>query len=206
VCGSVPHLPTSQSKAFGNGNVTRPGHAEPGWPVNVHTYDTLQCGNGRPASNRPFSDTDEALMQAMSRALSEHGSAELTIRRTAEEYGKSTAAIHYHYETEADLLAAVLDSLLDQFIDAVHQVETTDPTRRLALLLDRLLVDPADHPTLLVAMLGMRSRAPHEEASAERFQQNDEYVRYLLRTVIDHGAARVCSGRTPTPNTLPARS
>jgi len=31
----------------------------------------------------------------------------------------------------------------------------------------------------------MRSQAPYEAAFAERFRQNDEYVRYMLRTVID---------------------
>lgn len=33
----------------------------------------------------------------------------------------------------------------------------------------------------------MRSRAPYRERFSERFRQNDEYVRYLLRTVIDQG-------------------
>lgn len=128
-------------------------------------------------------------MQATYRALGEHGYADLTVKRIAEEYGKSTAAIRYHYDTKEDLLAAFLDFLLDQSTDAVHQVETTDPGRRLELLLDRLLVDLADHRTLLVAMLEMRSQAPSKDAFAERFQQSDEYVRYLLRTVIDHGSA-----------------
>ena len=33
----------------------------------------------------------------------------------------------------------------------------------------------------------MRSQAPYKKAFAERFQQNDEYVRYMLRTVVDYG-------------------
>ena len=137
--------------------------------------------------DRSFSDTEENIMQATYRALGEHGYADLTVKRIAEEYGKSTAAIHYHYDTKEDLLAAFLDFLLDQFTDVVHQVETTDPERRLELLLDKLLVDLADHRNLLVAMLEMRSQAPYKDAFAERFQQNDEYIQYLLRAVIDHG-------------------
>ena len=138
--------------------------------------------------DRSFSDAEEEIMQATYRALSEHGYADLTVKRIAAEYGKSTAAIHYHYDTKDDLLAAFLDFLLDQFTDAVHEVETTDPERRLDLLLDRLLVDPDDHRDLLVATLEMRSQAPYKRAFAERFQQNDEYVRYLPRTVFDHGS------------------
>lgn len=133
------------------------------------------------------SDPNEEIMRATYRALRTHGYADLTIKRIADEYGKSTAAIHYHYDTKEDLLAAFLDYILDQFKDAVHEVETTDPEQRLELLLEKLLVDPEDHYDLLIAMLEMRSQAPYKETFAERFQQNDEYVRYMLRTVIDHG-------------------
>jgi len=136
---------------------------------------------------RPDSDPDEEIMRATYEVLCEYGYAGLTIQRIAEAYGKSTAAVHYHYDTKDDLLAAFLDYILGRFRDAVHEVETTDPERRLDLLLDRLLVDSEDHRDLLVAILEMRSQAPYVDAFAERFQQNDEYVRYMLRTVIDHG-------------------
>ncbi|WP_353635460.1 TetR family transcriptional regulator C-terminal domain-containing protein (plasmid) [Halobacterium sp. NMX12-1] len=137
--------------------------------------------------NRTAADPNEEIMRATYRALQEHGYADLTIKRIAEEYGKSTAAIHYHYDTKDDLLAAFLDYILDQFQNTVHEVETTDPGQRLDLLLDKLLVDAQDHLDLLVAILEMRSQAPYKEAFRERFQQNDEYVRYMLSTVIDQG-------------------
>ncbi|UHQ98677.1 TetR/AcrR family transcriptional regulator (plasmid) [Natrinema zhouii] len=133
------------------------------------------------------SDPNEEIMRATYRALREHGYAELTIQRIADEYGKSTAAIHYHYDTKEDLLAALLDYILDRFKDTVHEVETTDPEQRLELLLDKLLVEPKDHQDLLVAILEMRSQAPYKERFSDRFRQNDEYVRYLLSTVIDQG-------------------
>ncbi|SER35421.1 TetR/AcrR family transcriptional regulator [Natrinema salaciae] len=137
--------------------------------------------------NERDADPNEEIMRATYRALREHGYADLTIQRIADEYGKSTAAIHYHYETKEDLLAAFLDFVLDRFKDTVHEVETTDPEQRLELLLDKLLVDAEDHVDLLVAILEMRSQAPYKERFRERFRENDEYVRYLLRTVIEQG-------------------
>jgi len=139
------------------------------------------------SSNRTTDNPNEDIMRATYQALQEHGYADLTIKRIAEEYGKSTAAIHYHYDTKDDLLAAFLDYVLDQFQNTVHEVETTDPEQRLDLLLDKLLVDVQDLPGLLVAILELQSQAPYKEAFRERFRQNDEYVRYMLRTVIDQG-------------------
>ncbi|MFC6989047.1 TetR/AcrR family transcriptional regulator [Haloplanus sp. GCM10025708] len=138
-------------------------------------------------SERTFSEGNEEIMRATYRALREHGYADLTIKRIADEYGKSTAAVHYYYDTKDELLAAFLDYLLERFVDEIQDVETTDPERRLSLLLDRLLVDAEEHRDLLIAILEMRSQAPYKEAFRERFQQNDEYVRYMLKAVINHG-------------------
>ncbi|SEO81558.1 transcriptional regulator, TetR family [Halorientalis persicus] len=138
-------------------------------------------------SDRSFSEPDEEIMQATYRALREHGYADLTIKRIADEYGKSTAAIHYYYDTKEDLLVAFLDFLLERFVDSIHEVETTDPEQRLNLLLDELLVAPRENRDLSVALLEMRSQAPYKEAFSERFQQNDEYIRYMIKAVINHG-------------------
>lgn len=139
------------------------------------------------SSDRSAADPNEEIMRATYRALRKHGYADLTIKRIADEYGKSTAAIHYHYDTKDNLLAAFLDYVLNQFKDTVHEVEITDPAQRLELLLDKLLVEPEDHQDLLIAILDMRSQAPYKETFSERFQQNDEYVRYMLETVIAQG-------------------
>ncbi len=140
-----------------------------------------------PSDSDERSDAEEAIMQATYRALCEHGYANLTIHAIAEEYGKSTAAIHYHYDTKDDLLAAFLSYLLDRFIGRVHEVETTVPQERLDSLLDRLLTDREGYRDFMTAMLEMRAQAPYNDAVREQFQRNDEYIRYLLRTVIADG-------------------
>ncbi|MGQ4557038.1 TetR family transcriptional regulator C-terminal domain-containing protein [Halobellus sp. GM3] len=138
-------------------------------------------------ADRTFSESEEAIMKATYRALREYGYADLTIQRIADEYGKSTAAVHYYYDTKDQLLASFLDYLLERFVDSIRDVETTDPEERLQLLLDELLVKPQENPDLSVALLEMRSQAPYKTAFRDRFAQNDEYVRYLLKAAVNHG-------------------
>jgi len=136
---------------------------------------------------RDFSEANEEIMRATYRALREHGYANLTVEAIADEYGKSTAAVHYYYDTKEALLADFLEFLLGEFVASIRSVETTDPERRLAVLLDALLLDPRENFDLLVALLEMQSQAPSKAPFRERFRQNDEYIRYLLKAVINHG-------------------
>jgi len=128
-----------------------------------------------------------AIMEATYRALCERGYAALTMQDIAEEYGKSTAAIHYYYDTKDDLLAAFLEYLLDRFIEHVRDVDPSDPSERLSLLLDRLLTEREDDVAFMVAMLEMRAQAPYRTVVREQFAQNDEYVRGLLQRVVSEG-------------------
>ncbi|WP_121823104.1 TetR family transcriptional regulator C-terminal domain-containing protein [Halostella salina] len=138
-------------------------------------------------SEHTFSEPNEEIMQATYRALRTHGYADLTVKRIAEEYGKSTAAVHYYYDTKEELLATFLDYLLERFVDSIQGIETTDPEQRLDILLDELLLKPQENQDLAVALLEMRSQAPYKEAFSDRFRQNDEYIRYMLKAVINHG-------------------
>ncbi|ELZ95933.1 transcription regulator [Haloferax mucosum ATCC BAA-1512] len=130
---------------------------------------------------------NEEIMRATYRALRKEGYTNLTIKQIAEEYGKSTAAVHYYYETKDDLLVAFLNYLIELYVDEINQIETTDPRERLELLLDELLCKPKDHLHLLGALLAMRSQTPHNQAFRERFKQNDEYIQYTLKAAINHG-------------------
>lgn len=138
-------------------------------------------------ADRTFSEQSEEIMEATYQALCEHGYADLTIKRIADEYGKSTAAVHYYYDTKDELFAAFLDYILKRFVDGIGDIETTDPVERLNLLLDKMLLNSPDNANLSVALLEMRSQAPYKEEFRDRLQQNDEHIQYKLKAVINHG-------------------
>src|SRR6056297_1953183 len=82
------------------------------------------------SSDSMETETTDAIIRATGRSLCEHGYADLTMQRIAEESDVTTAAIHYHFDTKEELLNAFLDDLLDRF-ETRLACEARDPRDRL---------------------------------------------------------------------------
>ena len=154
------------------------------------------------------SDTRAAIMDATYRALCSHGYADLTMAAIADEFDKSKAAIHYHYDTKDDLLAAFLEHLLDRFLDrlrfdAADPDDPDDPDARLEAIVDALLFGLDEHEgtggkrehghtdesdrELHTALLEIRAQAPHRAVFREQFTANHTLVEDLLAETIADG-------------------
>jgi AcrR family transcriptional regulator len=135
-----------------------------------------------------------AIMEATYRALCEHGYADLTMQDIADEWGKSTAALHYHYDTKHDLLVAFLEYLLADFerrlADAV--TSTDDPVDRLRALVDTAIAGPERESVdeFRTAVLEMRAQTPYDPAFRERVAAFDDRLRTeVRRAVVEAGLA-----------------
>ena len=119
------------------------------------------------------SDSRERIMRATYRALCAHGYADL-----------SKAALHYHYDSKADLLVAFLAYLTDSFRERVR-TETRDedgPFERVRALVG-LLFEPPEEETgaeFRTALLEMKAQAPYEPPVRERLTAFDEFLRTEL--------------------------
>jgi AcrR family transcriptional regulator len=142
----------------------------------------------------------EALMAATYRALCEHGYADLTMADIAREADRSTALLHYHYDTKEGLLVAFLDYLLDEFGETIDGRADDDPERRLRALLDRLIYGPgaggeegpfADEPApgedFHKAMFELRAQAPYVPAYQEAIATHDDYLHALAVEILEEG-------------------
>ena len=142
-------------------------------------------------------DTREAIMHATYKALCEHGYADLTIQKIADEFEMTTAVLHYHYDTKEDLLAAFLEWVLNEYTDRIDVSNIEDPQDRLLALIDELLLGLDDDETsgppfdrgraFNTALLEMRGQAARREPFREQFTANYNLVKEMIISTINDG-------------------
>jgi AcrR family transcriptional regulator len=132
-------------------------------------------------------------MCATSRALREHGYADLTMQDIADESELSKAALHYHYDSKRELLVAFLEFVSEQFLAAVREAErgADGPDERLAAVLDTAVAPPApsDLAGLRTALLELRAQAPYVAAYRERSRESDAELRDIVAGIVADGVA-----------------
>ncbi|QSG13299.1 Transcriptional regulator, TetR/AcrR family [Halapricum desulfuricans] len=152
----------------------------------------MDVPTGDPAGE--LSETRRELIEATRDAMCKHGFADLTMQAIADESEKSKAALHYHFDTKAELLAETLSYLLAEFIEEVDTGPKGDPEARLRALTEAQLFGPdgrdgdsSDHWEYHAMLIEIQSHAPHDETFAQQFTANYEYVRGLYADIIRNG-------------------
>lgn len=131
-------------------------------------------------------------MEATYFALCRRGYADLRMQDIADESGRSTAALHYHFDTKHDLLVAFLEYLLDRLRSRLDAAAVDDPVERLHRFLDVMFSPPGDDPGAAreefhTAILEIRAQAPYDEAYRERLAAFDRYNRSVLQEAFEEG-------------------
>ncbi len=132
-------------------------------------------------------ETREQIMKATYRALCTKGYANLTMQAIADEFEKSKATLHYHYDTKDELMTAFLEYLIDRFVSKIEAVETNDPKADMATMVGALLRGPVDNPDFQTAMLELRAQIPYNEVFREQFDQNDRAIRERIADIVRDG-------------------
>ncbi len=136
-----------------------------------------------------WSDTEIEIMEATYNALLEHGYADLSISRIAEQLGKSKASIYYHYDSKEALMVAFLDFAVDQLDAAIGTDADDGPSEELAGILEQLLpLDPDEEQRQQQRIIvELRSRAVTNQAFHEQFTRFDEQLVATIRDVVVRG-------------------
>ncbi|MFB6101257.1 MAG: TetR/AcrR family transcriptional regulator [Haloplanus sp.] len=140
-------------------------------------------------NDEPAPTPTDDIMCATYRALCRHGYADLTMQDIADEWSKSKAALHYHYDTKRGLLLAFLDHLYDGYTDRVVAPAEGTPADRLLSLLDAALDPPRTDATreLRTALFEVKAQAPYDEDFRERLERFDRYLHDEIRSVVADG-------------------
>ena len=164
---------------------------DPGTAESVPTETSDANGESR------ADDSCEQIMRATYRALCAHGYASLTMQDIADESDLSKAALHYHYDSKADLLRTFLEYLLDSFRERAEAESVAEyPFERVRTLVGLLFEPPGGDADaeFRTALLELKAQAPYEPPVRERLVAFDEFLRAELaggiREARDAGVVR----------------
>jgi len=131
---------------------------------------------------------DEILDGAYS-ALCTHGYADLTMQDIADECDKSTALLHYHYDTKEDLLVAFLDHIIGEYEQKLATETDDPPEQRLVTFLSRFVYTPDEdrRQSFHLALLEMRSQGPFNERIRAELDRSDQVLRGTAAEVLRNG-------------------
>ncbi len=131
----------------------------------------------------------EETMKATFRAICEHGYADLTMEKIADETERCKSTLHYHYGTKENLMVDFIKFLLEGFKENIVP-DTDDPEKKLNGLIDRMLFGKKDGEVperFHTALLELRSQAPYSERYREQITENDEYIHDKVVEIIEEG-------------------
>ncbi|MFC7203050.1 TetR/AcrR family transcriptional regulator [Haloferax namakaokahaiae] len=133
------------------------------------------------------SEPSTEIMEATYHALCEHGYANLTMQRIADESSVTKAALHYHFDTKQELLNAFLGYLIDQF-EARLACDASDPRERLTTFLDAIFSTASDRDTdFAIALMGIKAQAPYQSQYRERLEEVDETMQSVVKDAVADG-------------------
>lgn len=135
-----------------------------------------------------WSESEEQIMEATRRALLQHGYAQLSISRIADELNQSKASLYYHYDSKEDLLQSFLEFTIDQ-LEANIDTNDEAPNRELEQLVEALLPlqlsdEESQHRAVMVEL---RSQAVMNDKFREQFTEIDDLIVKRMERIIDRG-------------------
>lgn len=137
-------------------------------------------------------ETKQEIMQATYDAIQQNGYAGLTIQSIADNFGKSKATLHYHYDTKDDLLSSFLDYLLAEFRETIQVDRHSSPEEQLLSLVDVLLYGPnntseKEIQQMQTALLEIQSQSSHKQSYRKQFTQIYQWLGDMFAEIIHQG-------------------
>lgn len=134
-------------------------------------------------------ETRAEIMQATFQALRRHGYADLSIEHISAELGKSKSLLYYYYESKDEVLLALLDHAIEEYVGDLDVDAERSPETALKQFLDTLLAPPEVQagPELIAVLLELRVQGVSDAAYRERFTRLDQRLQTTIEDLIERG-------------------
>ncbi|WP_414838048.1 TetR/AcrR family transcriptional regulator [Candidatus Nanosalina sp. VS9-1] len=130
-------------------------------------------------------DSKQKIMDATYCALCEHGYADLSIQKIADEFDKGKSLIYYHYDDKEDLMLSFLDYMQNHMESTHEEIMDLSPEERLDAFLDKALgLEEKERWEFQKAFLELRAQAAHNEKFKEKFGQMDRQILENLEEIL----------------------
>lgn len=133
-------------------------------------------------------DTEGRLLQATDDALREHGYANLSMSKVADEFDGSQSLIHYHFDSREGLLAAYVAWKRAEYADFLDGFPD-DPDERMRALLETLLREFDEWATTeqAQAFMDLYAEGRDSECIREELRKLDALFREAFRETVADG-------------------
>ncbi|RKD89121.1 TetR/AcrR family transcriptional regulator [Halopiger aswanensis] len=144
-----------------------------------------------PQGEASSKDTQEVIMEATFRAISEHGYKDLRMRDIGEEMDMTRQVIHYHFDGKYDLMASFLEYVIEQYEGSVTVDSEADPKDQLDARIDQCLFGPEfdefTHWDRMKVYHELFAHAQNDERHREIFNAHYTRLRESIVEVIEAG-------------------
>jgi AcrR family transcriptional regulator len=133
-------------------------------------------------------DSENQIMEATYRAFCEHGYAELSIQKIADEFDKGKSLIYYHYDDKEDLMLSFLDYMMDK---AQMEGNEAEPAEQIDMMLDKALgIEDEEQWQFQKAFQEFRVQAQHNEKFQEKFREADKVFLDDISDIMEETGAK----------------
>lgn len=131
-------------------------------------------------------DPVTGILEATHPALCRHGYADVTVADVAAEADRSTAAIHYHFESKEALFTSLLSFLSERHSARISAIAADGPRARLRAIVEAAVVgDRAESGRdFRAAMVAVGAQAPYDAAVRATLTRFDDFLAAELRETI----------------------
>lgn len=129
-------------------------------------------------------ESEEEIMDAVSKALRKHGYSDMSIQKIADEFPKSKSLLYHHYEGKDEILLEFIDRTLEEFEENCVRDKERNPEEEIK---EKAFIGFNQDRDLAKAMTEIRAQAIRDQRYRKRFKKLSEIYRDNIEDIIQEG-------------------